>query len=44
MKNFSDPIKEVRKLYNFESMEVIIELGANTFDAIDNSIGVFDTN
>ena len=44
MKDSSSPINEVRKLYYFEKVEVKLELGSNTFDAKDDSIGVFPSN
>ena len=43
MKNSSHPIREVRKMYYFEKLEVMLELGSNIFDAKDDSIGVFPT-
>ena len=44
MNNETHPIHEVRKLYSFEAMEVIIELGANVFDAYDDPVGIFTQN
>ena len=41
MNNETYPIHEVRKLYTFESMEVLIELGVNVFDAYDDHVGIF---
>ena len=41
MNNETHPIREVRKLFSFEAMEVRIELGANVFDAYDDPVGIF---
>ena len=43
MQNSDNPIKNVRKLYYLEFMEVVFELGANTFEDYDDAIGVFET-
>ena len=41
MNNETHPIHTVRKLYPFEKMEVLIELGVNIFDAYDDHVGIF---